>query len=105
MDKLFDEYHLPLLKDIDHTALIPERKQNLDADDYEDKFNKEIKLPSNKKEIDLHGSMTYWLTIIKEVINWFNFLNVMEYTAYKIDNEITLLPSLLKMFSMFQMRF
>ena len=49
--------------------------------------------------------MTYWPTIIKEVINWFPFLNIMEYTTYKIDNEITLLPSLLKMFSMFQMSF
>ena len=29
----------------------------------------------------------------------------MEYDAYKIENEITLLPSLLEMFSMFQMRF
>ena len=29
----------------------------------------------------------------------------MEYTEYKIDNEITLLPPLLKMFSMFQICF
>ena len=49
--------------------------------------------------------MTYWPTRIKEVINWFLFLNIMKYTADKIENEITLLPSLLKMFSMFHMRF
>ena len=29
----------------------------------------------------------------------------MEYTVDKIENEITLLPSLLKMFSMFQVHF
>ena len=32
-------------------------------------------------------------------------MNIMEYTSDKIDNEITLLPYLLKMFSMFQMSF
>ena len=49
--------------------------------------------------------MSYWTTSIKEVINWYPFMNIMEYTTDKIDNEITLLPSLFKMFSMFQMRF
>ena len=32
-------------------------------------------------------------------------MNIMEYTADKIEDEITLLPSLLKIFSMFQTRF
>ena len=85
--------------------MIQEQKQNFDAAAYEEKLKKEIKLPSKRKEIDLRCSMTYRLTIIKEVINWFNFLNIMEYTACKIENEITLLPSLLKMSSMFQMSF
>ena len=49
--------------------------------------------------------MTYWPTSKKEVINWFPFMNIMDYTTDKIDNEITLLPSLLKMFSMFKMSF
>ena len=49
--------------------------------------------------------MNYWPTSIKEVINWFSFMNIMEYNADNIENEITLLPSLVKMFSMFQMRF
>ena len=35
MDKLFDEYHIPLLKDIDHPELIQEWKRNLDATAYE----------------------------------------------------------------------
>ena len=29
----------------------------------------------------------------------------MEYTAYRLENEITMVPSLLKMLLMFQMRF
>ena len=49
-------------------------------------INKEIKLPSKKKEIDLHDNMTYWSSSMKEVINWFNFLNIMKYTADRIDN-------------------
>ena len=49
--------------------------------------------------------MTYWPTIIKEFINWFPVLNIMECTTYKIENGITLLPSVLEKKSMFQMRF
>ena len=35
IDKLFDEYHLPLLQDIDHPALIQERKWNIYATAYQ----------------------------------------------------------------------
>ena len=49
--------------------------------------------------------MTYSPKSIKEVFNWFPFLDIMEYTSYKIDNEIALLTSLLNMFLMYQMRF
>ena len=42
---------------------------------------------------------------MKEVINWFLFLNKIKYTADRIENKITVLPSLLNFFSMFQMRF
>ena len=39
-NELFDEYHLPLLKDIDHPAFIEEWKQNIDTADYEKNQNK-----------------------------------------------------------------
>ena len=39
-DELFYHYHLSLLKYIDHTALIQEWKQNLDAAAYENNLNK-----------------------------------------------------------------
>ena len=48
-DELFDQYYIPLLKYIDNPELFKEWKQNLDAADYENNLNKEIKLPSNKK--------------------------------------------------------
>ena len=35
MGALFDEYHIPLLKYMDHPALIEEWKRNIDATDYE----------------------------------------------------------------------
>ena len=37
-----------------------------------------------------------------EDTNWLYILNIIEYTADKIENEITLLPSLLEIFSVFQ---
>ena len=49
MDKLFDEYHIPLLKYIYHLELIQEWKKNIDAAAYEKHLNKYIKLPSKKK--------------------------------------------------------
>ena len=49
MDGIFDEYHLPLLKNIDHPAFIQELKQYLDAAAYEIKSNQEIKIPTKKK--------------------------------------------------------
>ena len=67
--------------------------------------NKEIKLSSKNKEIDLCDIIDYWPTSIKDYINWLLFLNIMEYTSDRIYNYATLLPSLLKMFSMFQISF
>ena len=67
-------------------------------------INKDINIPSKKKEIYRHIIIDYWSKIIKEGINWFYFLNIMEFTSYTIKNEIELLMSLLNMCSMFQMR-
>ena len=68
------------------------------------KINKGIKLPSQKKEIDICGIIDHWPTCIKEDINWLSFMNIMEYTEDKVENETTLLPSLLSIFSMLQIR-
>ena len=67
-----------------------------------EKINKEIKLPSNRKEIDFHGSQTYWPTSIIKIIQWFPFLIIIYHTVDKMETQITLLPSLLKKFAMFQ---
>ena len=39
-DEHFDQYHLHLLKDIDHPALIQKQKQNIDAAAYENNLNR-----------------------------------------------------------------
>ena len=59
---------------------------NIDYADYKIYINKDIKLPSKKKEINHNDKMTYWPKIIKEVINLFPFLNIMDYTADSIKN-------------------
>ena len=58
INKLFVEYHLPLLNYINNPSLIQEWKRNLDTSDYEKHLNKEKKLPSNKKGTNRHGSIT-----------------------------------------------
>ena len=46
----------------------------------------------------VRGIIDNWPTRIKGGINWLSFLNIMEYTVDRIENDITLLPSLLNMF-------
>ena len=36
---------------------------------------------SEKKEINRHDSNFYWPITIKETIQWFHFLGIMEHTA------------------------
>ena len=67
-------------------------------------IEKLIKLTSKKKEIDCRDIIYYWPTIIKEVLDWLYILNVTDCTEDKIYSYITLLPSLLNTFSMFQIR-
>ena len=57
-----------------------------------------------KKEINCHDSNLYWPTTIKDIIKWFLFLAIMEHTC-NITNPIKgIILSLLKLFSMFELR-
>ena len=51
-----------------------------------------------------HDSKSYCPTIIIENIRWFTFITIIDHTEDKINNQITLLPSLLNVFSIFNMR-
>ena len=59
---------------------------------------------SIKKKIDCNDKTEYLLTSIKEILNWLPFWDIIEFTADRIDHYKKLLPSLLKMFSMFKIK-
>ena len=57
--KIFSAYVVPLLKYINHPALLQEWKLNLDAAEYEKNINANLSKPSDKKEIDCHDIDMY----------------------------------------------
>ena len=73
LNGLLIQYLAPIMVDIDHPELIEEWKQNLDAADYENNLNQDVKIQSIKKKIDYNDKTEYWPKIIKESINWLPF--------------------------------
>ena len=104
MNNTFIVYVEPLLDDINNPALIQERKVNIDAALYENKIDANVYKPSSKKEIDHHDSDSYWLTSIKDTIQRFTFLTIIEHTANTLKTNKGLINSLLMVFSIFQLR-
>ena len=51
-----------------------------------------------------HDSDLYWPIAIKDTIKWFPFLSIMEHTANLMKTNKGIIPSLLKAFSMFELR-
>ena len=90
--ELFIEYLVPIMDNIDHPALIEERKQNIDADSYENNIYQDVKLPPIKKSFDRNDKTEYWTTSIKESINWMPFFDIMEFTADSIYYDKNILP-------------
>ena len=99
----FIKYDEPLLNYINHPALIQEWKLNLYASAYEKKIDSGVYKPSSKKEIDRHDSDSYWPTSIKDKINWFKFLKIIEHNANTLKPHKGIITSLLKLFAMFQL--
>ena len=79
INTIFSSYVEPLLKNINHPALLQERKLNLDAASYE-KNDANAYKPSAKREIDLQDRDLYWPTSIKDRIQWFTFITIMKHT-------------------------
>ena len=59
-------------------------------------------LPKKNNRID---DFEHWPASIKSTIQWFPFLEIMEYTGYDMQNDTNLTSSLLRMFSIFEIRF
>ena len=51
-----------------------------------------------------HDSDLYWPTTIKDTSHWFPFLSVIEHTTNILNPNKGLIPSLLKLFAMIQLR-
>ena len=58
-----------------------------------------------KKKIDRNYKTESWPKSIMESLNWLRFLDIMQSTVDEIKNDKNLLPSLLKHFTMFKMKF
>ena len=56
-----------------------------------------------KKEIDFHDSNLYGPTKIKDTVQWFPFITIMEHTANILKPNKGIITSLLKVFSMFEL--
>ena len=70
--------------------------QNTNAVAYEKYRYKDENVPSIKKKIDRNDKTEYWPKSIVGSLNWLTFIDIMQSTADKIDNDKYILPSLLK---------
>ena len=61
-------------------------------------------LPSHKKKINRIDDFEHWPASIKSTLQWFPFHAIMEYTGNIMQDDTHLMSSLLKMFSMFEIR-
>ena len=81
ISNIFSEYVEPLLKDINHPELLQEWKLNPYTEEYERKIDTNLYKTSEKKKLDRHDSDSYWPTSVKDTIDWFSFIAIMEHTA------------------------
>ena len=81
--------------------MLQEWRHNIDATEYERNIDANLYKPSEKKKLHCVDSGDYWPTSIKEIIQWFPFLTIMEHTANIMEKE-GLISSLLKVFAMFE---
>ena len=101
---IFSAYFVPMLKDIKHHVLLQVWNSNSDAAAYEGNIDANMSKTSDEKEIDRHDSDLYWPTTIKDTIQWFSFLDIMEHTENILNPNKGIIPSLLKLFVLFELR-
>ena len=78
-------------------------KLNIDAAEYERNMAENYR-PSDKKRIKRHADQDHWPASIKSTCQWFLFHSIMDYTGNIMQDDTQLISSLLKMFSMFEIR-
>ena len=57
-----------------------------------------------KNKFNSHDSDLYWPTSIKDAIYWFSFLAIMEHTSNVMKTNTGLIPSLIKVLAVFELR-
>ena len=100
MITIFSTYVAPKLKEIHHPELLQEWELNLDAAEYKKNMRDNMYRPSEKKKFNCVDSDEHRPTSIKNKIQWFPFITIMEHTENKIKENNGLISSLLKMFAM-----
>ena len=68
------------------------------------KIDTNLYKPSDEQENYRYDSDLYFPTSIKDTINWFPFITIMEHTANITETKSGMIPSLLKVFSIFELR-
>ena len=98
---IFSAYFEPLLKDINNSSFLKERKLNHYAVVYKRNIyaNLYISCDTNHRDSDL-----YWPISIKDIMKWFYFLTIMEHTANMMETNKVIIPPLLKAFLMLELR-
>ena len=71
---------------------------NIDAAEYEENMKANMYKPFEKKKFNHVDNQKHWPASIKETIQWFPFLTIMEHTANKMQYYKGLISLLLKMF-------
>ena len=61
-------------------------------------------ISSDKKKINRQADHDHWPASIKSTLQWFPFHAIMEYTRNLMQDDTHITSSLLKMFSMFEIR-
>ena len=67
-------------------------------------MNADMYKPSEKKKFNHVDNQKHWPSSIKNTMQWFPFLTMMEHTSNKMQEYKGLISSLLEMFSMSEIR-
>ena len=76
--------------------MLQKRKLNIDAADYEINIDANLYKSSEKRKFNRVDIDKFCPTSIKDTIQWFHFLTIMEHTSNITEKNNGLIPSLLK---------
>ena len=83
--------------------MLQEWKLIIDAAEYERNIDSNLYKTSEKNKFNRVDSDEFWPTPIKDTIQWFTFLTIMEHTENIMEKNNGLISSLLTLFAMFEL--